>query len=288
MGITPNSKHCWNAENLDEFVSSMSMILWCNILYDQRSRILSADIDANSGHLDRDGGDCAFCREVAYRTCAIRLVASVLNDNEARYAAAQAFQWKKGKGTGFSVQLTPPQLITNKLELPTWVRCPQILEVSLQERVVNIIKSLSHSTNANWHLNITTHERVKIIHAMLQRRFNKRIIVAVETKRPMAALFHLFQPKYVLTLRSKLSQEIQARRNRHPSKWHQANGIWMVVKYVLLKLLEDCGQFDKSSVPTKAKTPLLSWFKHHLKRKDAWYHAASSSSRRKSWRKYSV
>lgn len=263
MGITIKSKQCWNADNLDDFVASMNKVLWPNIMYNRRSTIFSADTEAQSEHLDSDNGDCAFCREAAYRTCAIKIMAGVLDEIEARYAASQAPLQKTRKGSGFTVHLLQPHPITNKAQLPNWVRWPEILDAHLRERVVNIIRDLNHSSKTTWHLDIPVQERICIIHAHMQRRFTKRMTAAVVGKQPMGALFYLFDPSCVVNLRSKVNQEIKARREIHPSIWHRTNGIWIVVKYVLTKLLENY-EADEEMIPTRKREKLLGWLKDHI------------------------
>ncbi|KAI1125438.1 hypothetical protein F5Y10DRAFT_284316 [Nemania abortiva] len=285
-GMAPKGDGCWNVNDLDEFMSRMNKILWPNVMYDQRARILFAEANAGTMHPPGEMVDCYFCRESAYRGCATRLLASVLDDNEARYAANQVFLQKKRKVSGFTVQLPPPGSIANTTELPTWVRRPEVLDVCLQKRVVNIIRGLrSSGDTTTWHLNIMTDERVDIILAQMQRRFTKRIMTAVETRHPMEALLYLFEPKYVLNLRSKLQQELQSRRDEHPSKWNQANGIWAVVKYVLTKVLKDCEEFEELEgkwPPTRTTNRLLSWIKDRFRRKEPWYRLSSSAHRRNS------
>ncbi len=229
----------------------MASILLPDAMYDRRANILVADVDANYKHLYRDDNvDCIFCRERAYRTCAIQLLASILDGIGKCHAERQSIMQNKRNGT--NITELPPRLrrIKNKMELPNWVRRPDILEDYLKESVVGIIKQVNNSRHEpDWGLTITTRERAKIIHAHIQRRFNARVQAAVERRRPMAALFHVFDMKFAATLRSMLNKEMAARRNIHPSTWNQICGIWLIVECVLLGVLTECEKARKEPVP---------------------------------------
>ncbi|TGJ80268.1 hypothetical protein E0Z10_g8509 [Xylaria hypoxylon] len=213
----------------------MTSILWPDVVYKRRAKILVADEEAaNVDHLYIEGVNHKSSRETIYRTCAIELLADVLG----------SLEHPQSDGIGNTVQR--PQCVLSKRELPNWVRCPDLLYATLDERVIEMIKNVNDSKDEpDWKLDITPHERAQIIRAHIQRRFNRRVIAAVERRRPMGALFCFFDPNFTANLRPLLQKELNSRHETHSSTWNQANGVWMMVECALIEVFEDCEEHEE-------------------------------------------
>ncbi|KAI3327086.1 hypothetical protein HD806DRAFT_550713 [Xylariaceae sp. AK1471] len=284
-GITQRLKHCWVAENLDKFVFNMNKILWPDVTYQRRRIIFAADAKWKYAHRrnNNDDGDCCFCREDAYRTCAIQLLASVLEDCETRHATTR--------------DSLPQSKRITRSELPNWIRRPSMLEAHLHPNVVDTIKALNSSSDEPvWNLKITTNQRVDILLAHLVRRWSRRVANSVERRREAGALFYFFESNFALDLRSEVRKEVKLRREAHSSDWNQINGVWMVVRLALRTVLEECEKCDdEEPVPKSTIDRLRDWFNKRLKlgesssaRNLPWANMHNNFSHRTSWGKYSV
>ncbi|KAK5627007.1 hypothetical protein RRF57_002722 [Xylaria bambusicola] len=237
----------WNPTNIDEFVLTLSSIFWPDKIFDRRANIFVADGYASDQYIE-DNDDYNYCRKRAYYACAIQILAGVLDGIEKRNTPDSSRTQRMRRKQVAGEQATRPDRITNKSDIQCWVRYPECLDVYLSDEVVHLIKEVNCSKcEPSWRLNITTEERAKILHAQIQRRFNKTVTRAVERQRPMAALFHIFDTRFAESLRSMLTQELRARRDAHPSAWSETCGIWYMVHIVLLGVLTDCERYRRTS-----------------------------------------
>ncbi|KAI0522085.1 hypothetical protein F5B22DRAFT_660461 [Xylaria bambusicola] len=235
-------------KNIDEFVLTLSSIFWPDKIFDRRANIFVADGYANDQDPDQDNRDYKYCQHKAYYACAIQILAGVLDDIEKRNTRGSSLTQSMNSRILDGEPVIRPGRITNKSDIPCWVRYPECLDVYLSDKVVDLIKEVNASKcEPSWRLKITTEERAKILHARIQRRFNKTVRRAIERQRPMAALFHIFETRFAETLRSMLTQELRVRRDAHPSAWSQTCGIWHLVQNVLLRVLEDCERQRRTS-----------------------------------------
>ncbi|KAI1825868.1 hypothetical protein F4861DRAFT_547044 [Xylaria intraflava] len=261
-GITNDYKHVWMADDLDEFVSNLNTILWPNVTYEYSGLIFSADAAGPAEHLDDYTGDCTFCRFRAYRICAVELLAAHLEDCKARGEGQRSDQKHIWNPATHQLEISVidsllPAHISKRSEYPVWIRQPLVLDNYLHRDIVAIIRQVDSSNEEPaWHTQITTRARANIILSRIQRLHNKRVIQAVERRRPMAALFGIFSARFALTLRTRLNAELNRRRRDEPSTWNQAHGVWAVARRALIDALQQC---ETAREPQNITHRLLNW-----------------------------
>ncbi|KAI0537962.1 hypothetical protein GGR58DRAFT_501735 [Xylaria digitata] len=276
-GIEVQFKCCQDADDVDEFVDSMARILWPDVIYERRAKVWAAEEVAKFGHPLIEGANYEISRKMAYRTCAIELLADVLDDLEKL----------QDQGTGTAIR--PGQHNISRSELPNWVRYPGCLYSALDEEVIGIIKEVNKSKyEPTWKRKITTHQRAEIIRARIQRRFNKRVTNAVVKGRPTRALFELFDTNFAVQLRPLLMSELRIRRETHESTWNRTNGIWMIVECVLVTVLEDCEERELVINKISMHQRLLDWIGEQAALRFTSRRAPSGSIFPTPWSRYSV
>ncbi|RWA07037.1 hypothetical protein EKO27_g8058 [Xylaria grammica] len=275
MGLNERFGICCKAENVDDFVRGLGGILWPDIVYQRRAKILAADAAVEAAEVDdpyTKDADHESMRETAYRTCAIEVLADVLDGVEKAR--------RSGKGT---TGQPPPRKAKTK-ELPNWVRCPDLLYRSMDDRVISIIKEVRDEPA--WKRKITTEERARIIRARLQRRFDGRVSDAVMGERPGRILVDLFDTELARQLLPFLRSELKARRRRHSCAWNQMNGVWYLVEFVLLGLMEKCERNAGGKYTMTDR--LCDWFRDRVVGRLTLDSTSDGVSSSRSWGRYTV
>ncbi|KAI0975869.1 hypothetical protein F4678DRAFT_457225 [Xylaria arbuscula] len=287
-GIYQRRKPSWNARDLDEFVGEMIRVVWADYMYDRRAQIMAMDAKVNYEHQSSDSGDLS--RERAYKTCAIQILADVLDDLQNQHTQRSPSLQSMPNGTTTTGGPQKARDIKSRTEVPDWVRRPEILDLYFQEQVLDMIREIDDSREEpGWRRHMTVEERAKIIHTQLQRRWNRRVRMAVERRRPMAAIHYVFDSNFAERLRTEVYKEMEDRRHTHPSTWNRTCGIWLITERVIVGILKDREEAQqqraRENVVVQLTDRLSRLLKGHVSSSGGWF---KGPSRLKIWGKYSV
>ncbi|KAI1296124.1 hypothetical protein F5Y03DRAFT_398954 [Xylaria venustula] len=287
-GIYERRKPSWNAKDLDEFVGDMIRVVWFNDLYDRRAQIMAVDAEVNYKNDSSDNSDLG--RVKAYKTCAIQILADILDGLQMRHTQRSPSLNSMHSGTNSTKGPEQARHLKTRTELPDWIRRPEILDSYFQEQVVEMIREMHNSReDPSWRRQMTIEERAKVIHVRLQRRWNRRVRMAVERRRPMAAINHIFDSNFAERLRPEVYKEMEDRRHTHPSSWNRTCGIWLIIERVIVGILRELEEAQqqrvREGIVIQLTGRLSRLLKGHVSSSGSWF---KGPSRLKIWGKYSV